>query len=257
MEWDESKHPRDEAGRFTGKGTTFRQNTPYEELTNREKHDIIKNPPENNKNEELERYNREYHSRPKQKVVRNPKDAAKWKRYDDDYEKYKSSEPKITADMQEISKLSNMPLKGLEHRFKEKESYDRKVRDKRIGAGREDSIGDAVRYTFEHPMENAANAIKSNIKMLSNKGYKIEKIDNKWKDDGAYNGINVDVVSPDGVPMEVQYITEFNSHIKNQMHAYYDLSRDTTVPENIRTLAEKEMKNISKKWARPVGIEEV
>lgn len=162
-----------------GKGKEFRQNTLYENLTKLDKSDIIKNPPKDSEKEELERYNKEYHSRPKQKVVRKPEDAVKWKRYDDDYEKYKSFEPKITADMQEVSTLSEMPLKGLEHRFKEKESYDRKVRDKRIGAGREDSIGDAVRYTFEHPMENAATAIKSNLKMLSDKGYKIEKIDNK------------------------------------------------------------------------------
>ena len=227
------------------------------ELTKRDKSDIIKNPPKDSEKEELERYNRAYHSRPKQKVVRNPEDAVKWKRYDDDYEKYKSSEPKITADMQEVSTLSKMPLKGLEHRFKEKESYDRKVRDKRIGADREDSIGDAVRYTFEHPMENAAGAIKNNLKMLSDKGYKIKKIDNKWKDGGAYNGINVDIVSPDGVPMEVQYITEFNSRIKDKMHAYYDLARDETVPENIQKLAKQKMGEIAKQWNRPANIEEV
>ncbi len=249
--------PEEAVALHFGKEKAFRQNTPYEKLTKRDKSDTIKVPLTDSEKEELERYNQEYHNRPKQKVVRNPEDAAKWKRYDNDYDSFSKAEPNITADMREISTLSKMPLIGLSYRFKEKESYDRKVRDKRIGTGREDAIGDAIRYTFEHPMENATNAIKNNLRMLEEKGYKIAKIDNKWKDDGAYNGINVDIISPDGVPMEVQYITEFNYLIKNQMHDYYDLSRDTTVPENIRNLASQEMQKIAKKWARPVGIEEV
>ena len=82
-------------------------------------------------------------------------------------------------------------------------------------------------------------------------------MDNKWKDDGAYNGINVDVVSPSGVPMEIQYMTEHNRKVKEDMHKYYEISRDSRTPNDIKELAERKMHEVAKKWLKPKGIEEV
>ena len=93
--------------------------------------------------------------------------------------------------------------------------------------------------------------------MLRKKGYNIVAVDNKWKDDGAYNGINVDVISPSGVPMEIQYMTKYNHEVKEGMHKYYEISRDSRTPAHIKELAERKMQELSKRWERPNGIEEV
>ena len=95
------------------------------------------------------------------------------------------------------------------------------------------------------------------LDLLRKKGYNIIAVDNKWKDDGAYNGINVDVISPSGVPMEIQYMTENNHDVKEAMHKYYEISRDSRTPTDIKELAERKMRELSKRWERPKGIEEV
>lgn len=193
---------------------------------------------------------------PKEPIVRKPQDAEKWEVYDKDYETYKTKEPAITADIDAISKETGMPLIGRDYRLKGKGSYDRKVNDKRLN-GEYKPLGDVVRYTFEHSMDNAPKEINANLNKLREKGYKVVAVDNKWKNSGAYNGINVDVISPSGVPMEIQYMTTDNHKIKEEMHRYYEISRDKRTPEHIRDLAERKMREISKLWKRPKGIEEV
>ena len=96
-----------------------------------------------------------------------------------------------------------------------------------------------------------------NLDLLRKKGYNIVAVDNKWKDDGAYNGINVDVISPSGVSMEIQYMTEHNRKVKENMHKYYEISRDSSTPAHIKELAERKMREVAKKWLKPKDIEEV
>ena len=88
-------------------------------------------------------------------------------------------------------------------------------------------------------------------------GYNIIKIDNKWKDNGPYNGINVDIVSPNGIPIEVQFMTRNNYDVKERMHHYYEIARDSMTPEHIRRAANKKIQELSKLWERPERIEDV
>ncbi len=193
---------------------------------------------------------------PREPVVRKKEDAEKWARYDRDYDTYKAKEPAITADMDEIAKETGMPLIGRDFRLKGKGSYDRKVNDKRLNSEYK-PLGDVVRYTFQHSLEYAPSEIKSNLKMLRQKGYKVVSIDNKWKDEGSYNGINVDIVSPSGVPMEIQYLTLRNAELKEKFHKYYEISRDTRTPEKIKSLSDRKMKELSRFWEEPKGIKEI
>lgn len=193
---------------------------------------------------------------PRAPIVRQQEDAEKWARYDKDYETYKAKEPKITEDMDMISEKTGMPLIGRDFRLKSKGSYDRKVNDKRL-KGEYKPLGDVVRYTFQHSMENAPQEINTNLEELRKIGYKVVAIDNKWKDDGAYNGINVDVISPSGVPMEIQYMTYKNQETKEKFHRYYEISRDKRTPANIKGLADRKMRELAKLWEIPKGIEEV
>ena len=270
QEWHEQDHPRDEDGKFTDKsgavGTLdprkieYRQNTPYAKIiaddrareAERERREAEHQKPLTpEENKRLDEY-----KIPKEPIVRKPEDAAKWKLYDEDFDFYTVSEPQITDDMDKISELTGMPLIGRDYRLKGKASYDRKVNDKRLG-GEYRPIGDAVRYTFEHTTENAPAQIHSNLKRFCDMGYRVVAIDNKWNDTSAYNGINVDIISPSGVPMEVQFTTRENHKIKEEMHRFYEISRDKRTPEDIRELAERKMILLETLWKKPKGIEEV
>ena len=89
------------------------------------------------------------------------------------------------------------------------------------------------------------------------KGYNIIAVDNKWKESGAYKGINVDIVSPKGIPIEVQFTTYNNSDLKNRMHRYYEIVRDSRTPATIQALAEKKMYELATLWEVPDRITEV
>ncbi len=193
---------------------------------------------------------------PQEPIARLEKDAEKWEKYDADYDRYKSEEPNITKDVDKISQESGLPLIGREYRLKSKKSYDRKVNDKRLQNDYK-PLGDVVRYTFEHKLENAPEDINKTLAKFREMGYNIVAVDNKWRDAGAYNGINVDIVSPNGVHMEVQFMTRNNHAVKEMMHHYYEIARDSRTPEHIRKAANKKMQKLSKLWERPERIEEV
>ncbi len=227
---------------YTGKGTEMRVNTSYSE--------IVKD------TAPLDMDALQNYKVPKDPVVRKPQDAQKWAKYDADYERYKTEEPTITRDVDDISRETGLPFIGRDFRLKSKGSYDRKVNDKRLYSEYK-PLGDTVRYTFEHKLKNAPEDIRKTLAKFEEKGYNIIAVDNKWKDDDAYNGINVDIVSPNGVPMEVQFMTLNNHDTKEQMHRYYEIARDNRTPANIRALAEKKMYEIAKMWEYPDRITEV
>lgn len=193
---------------------------------------------------------------PKAPVVRREKDAEQWARYDSDYHLYESEEPSITKDVDKISAEVGLPLIGREHRLKGKQSYDRKVNDKRLGKDYK-QIGNAVRYTFEHKSQNAVKDIQKTLAKFEENGYTIISVDNKWKANGVYKGVNVDILSPKGVPIEVQFLTKRNHALKDVMHKYYEIARASTTPERIKALAEKKMQELATLWEYPEGIKEL
>ena len=82
-------------------------------------------------------------------------------------------------------------------------------------------------------------------------------IDNKWKADGVYKGVNVDIISPNGVPMEVQFLTKQNHWLKEIMHNYYEIARDSKTTEHIKKLAEEKMRQLAELWEEPDDIKEL
>lgn len=229
-------------GELSGKGTEFRQNTGYS--------DLLKD------TAPAADLGLQAYQTPKEKIIRRPEDAEKWAKYDDDYRRYKAAEPNITKDVDEISAQTGLPLIGRDWRLKGEKSYERKVNDKRIN-GPYKPLGDVVRYTFEHKVQNAPEDIKKTLDKFKEKGYNIVAVDNRWKDSGSYNGINCDLVSPDGIPIEVQFHTLRNSKIKELNHKYYEIARDSRTPVNIRLAAEKKMQEFEKLWEIPDRIKEV
>ena len=253
QEYDESTGRYGDSLDYTGKGKEYRQNTPYEEI-------IRGTVPEtaygfadknNQDDDELNSY-----QLPKEPIVRKRQDAEKWAKYDYDYERYKKEEPNITKDVDDISKAVGLSLIGREHWLKSKKSYDRKVNDKRLSVDYK-PLGDVIRYTFEHKIQKAPEDIRKTLAKFEEKGYNIIAVDNKWKESGAYKGINVDIVSPKGIPIEVQFTTYNNSDLKNRMHRYYEIVRDSRTPATIKALAEKKMYELATLWEVPDRITEV
>ena len=193
---------------------------------------------------------------PKSTIIRQEKDAEQWARYDNDYQFYKQEEPSITIDVDKIANEEGLRLIGREHRLKSKQSYDRKVNDKRIGKPYK-QIGDVVRYTFEHQQKNAVKDIRKTLANFQKKGYTILAIDNKWKSDGVFKGVNVDILSPKGVPIEVQFMTKNNHMLKEIMHKYYEIARASTTPQNVKEQAEQKMRELAVMWEEPAGIKEL
>lgn len=227
---------------LSGKGTEYRQNTGYENLINEAKPVT---------EQDLSNY-----KIPKDKIVRKQEDAMEWEKYDADYKKYQEEEPNITKDVDEISAMTGLPLIGRDYRLKGEKSYERKVHDKRLHKPYK-PLGDVVRYTFEHKVENAPEDIRKTLDKFKEKGYNILAVDNRWKDSGAYNGINCDLVSPNGIPIEVQFHTNRNHKIKEAMHRYYEIARDSRTPANYRKAAEESMNKLAQKWEIPDRITEV
>ena len=57
--------------------------------------------------------------------------------------------------------------------------------------------------------------------------------------------------------MEVQFLTKQNHWLKEIMHHYYEISRDSKTPEHIKKLAEEKMRQLAKLWEEPDDIKEL
>ena len=108
-----------------------------------------------------------------------------------------------------------------------------------------------------HKAKDSVKDIRKTLAKFEENGYAIVAIDNKWKTNGAYKGVNVDILSPQGVPIEVQFMTEYNHIIKQAMHKYYETARASTTPARIKALAEKKMQELATLWEYPEGIKEL
>ena len=102
----------------------------------------------------------------------------------------------------------------------------RKALDKGI-APEEIEIGDALRYTMvsDNP-KTAIKAFEEALRDLEGQGHEVLQIANSWSDGNAYQGINVDVKSPEGLTWELQFHTSESFDLKMANHADYEVMRD-------------------------------
>ena len=74
---------------------------------------------------------------------------------------------------------------------------------------------------------------------LTKKGYQIDRVGNSWGDD-YYQGLNMTLISPNGQYFELQFHTEDSFMVKEKInHVYYEQSRDSTLSENARKIAQE------------------
>lgn len=199
-------------------------------------------------------------------------DSEGWFRLQGDYRKLNAysktvaNEPKITADLQAISKATDVEMVGLEYRIKSKESYLRKVASDAKGTDLQaisDAISgtnDVIRYTYQSSPDKLVNAYKDVHQELLAKGYEQFKLKNTWLiRSNPYKGINSNYRSPDGQRFEVQFHTPESFALKNgELHALYEKWRvmpNKADPEAVKL--SKQMSEMSSKLQVPDRIEEV
>jgi phage-related protein (TIGR01555 family) len=178
------------------------------------------------------------------------------------YDKSRRNEKEITPVMNEIASELGVKMYGLEYSVKTASSVEDKIqRNMKKGLTDQDAIdsmNDIVRYTqlCEHN-KIAENTLKT-VELLSEKGYDVTDIDNKYLDPNSdYKGVHINAFSPDGQSFELQIHSKQSMDVKNSIHSLYEESRNVKTNEERRKELRKIMKEISLKVPNPKGIESV
>lgn len=140
-----------------------------------------------------------------------------------------SAEPAVTADMKELER-KDAHLQGLDYRLKSLDSLMRKIESDAdegqtsltaAAAG----ISDVLRYTLTCSADDYSVMVPSALTTLEEKGYTVEKFRNAWGG-RFYQGINVHLMSPAGVRVELQFHTPQSFAVKQASHAVYEIRRN-------------------------------
>ncbi|MCI6099962.1 MAG: hypothetical protein MR630_10180 [Selenomonas sp.] len=140
-----------------------------------------------------------------------------------------AAETNVTQDMKRLEN-DDMQLQGLDYRFKGEESLIRKIES---DAEKQDialevaakNIHDVLRYTLTIDADRYQEAVPNVLSQLTSSGYTVEKFNNSWGGK-YYQGVNVQLESPDGVPVELQLHTPQSFAVKQASHGVYEIRRD-------------------------------
>lgn len=137
------------------------------------------------------------------------------------------NEPRITADLDTISRMSGAHTEGLDYRLKGEDSLKRKIFTDLLETPANMPVADvkdAVRYTFVHDESGYTKGVEAARQMMMDRGYEPVGLKNTWGDDG-YKGINSTWRSPDGQLFELQHHTPTSFETKMSAHEMYEEQR--------------------------------
>ena len=140
-----------------------------------------------------------------------------------------AAERSVTQYMKSLEN-GDQKLQGLDYRLKEEGSLARKIESdaKEQGIALEsaaENIHDVLRYTLTIDADRYQEAVPRVLSQLTSAGYTVAKFNNAWGGK-YYQGVNVQLESPDGVPVELQLHTPQSFAIKQASHAVYEIRRD-------------------------------
>jgi len=163
-------------------------------------------------------------------------------------------EPKVTRDMIDLSGRHGGRMMGLEHRLKTQFSLSEKISVRagsRTIAKASDEIHDAIRYTMQFGDGDYIDSVGKVVEDLRARGYKVV-MRNNWVKGNPYFGVNAQVLSPDGIKMELQFHTKASLALKAKTHPIYEQLRVSSDPV-VQTALHKEMADMAKVVRFPVG----
>lgn len=207
----------------------------------------------------------------KDSVSKNDKDRIEkvekniaYKLSDKVLERARANEAKVTPLLARFAKENNASLEGLDHRFKERESMARKIRDRantsldgsvsfnESAKKQADSLNDGLRYTLVSPNAKYNENISKLRSEFKTKGYSEAKYWDAWKSSDVYKGVNITFKNNlDKSLFEVQIHTEESLAAKEKIHPLYESFRSIeTSPSEKRKLLFK-MRQQVKSLKRP------
>ncbi len=146
-------------------------------------------------------------------------------------------EPEITSLLSRLAALEQAELVGLDHRFKTKESAERKLRkmlarDPRLDIARADTR-DSLRYTWlleDDPAGHYVAAIRRSLARLAQAGHETISVANYWPRGDSYSGVNCKLEPPSGPIWELQFQTGASLKVQHDTHDLYEQLRDPATP---------------------------
>lgn len=183
---------------------------------------------------------------------------------------------RLDDEMQDIARRLGAKLDGLAFSVKGRESMERKVRTKVLesrdaGNARSaediiaEDIRDANRYTMIVNTETYGDDVARFVEALRARGYRFD--DGLWRntwsvkdEDGfprAYRGLNVNMRSPDGDLIEVQFHTPESFKVKQKNHKMYEEARLPETSATRRAELEGQMAGNVSAIPEPKGWESV
>jgi len=143
--------------------------------------------------------------------------------------KAQAAEPEITAVMQSMAQ-DGAYLAGLDNRFKDTDSLAGKIfadaEAKQLSLpSAAAAISDVLRYTLIFDASDYSERVPQTLAQLTAKGYRVEKFRNAWGGK-FYQGINTQLISPQGMRVELQFHTAQSYAIKQASHEVYEIRRN-------------------------------
>ncbi len=141
-------------------------------------------------------------------------------------------EPSVTPLLREIAERRGGDLAGLEHRFKSRDSLERKIAaalagDPGLWAG-DAVIDDALRYTVrvgDTPAGHHVRVIREILSAFESRGHRVVKVKNYWPGGDTYSGVNSVLLAPGGLSWELQFHTPLSLATKSRTHPLYEVYR--------------------------------
>jgi hypothetical protein len=149
---------------------------------------------------------------------------------------------KITPALRAIeSQDPHRHLVGLKNCLKGRDRIKEKVSDnvKALTISADEafsSVPDTVRYTFQYSEAQYTRSVRSDITLLEDQGFMLDKLRNSWSSD-HYKGINSQWIEPGtGQRFEVQFHTHISFEAKQLTHGAYERLRAEPKPDKFEQL---------------------
>lgn len=179
-------------------------------------------------------------------------------RFSQQFDTAQDREPEITSAVQQLADKLGMPLQGFDFRKKGLKSAVRKYNDD-LEKDDNPSLNDLVRFTHDVKHETFGDDVNRALQAYKDSGFEIMKVKNYWeKDDNPYNGINVNMRTPNGQVIEVQFHTKDSLDVKeNQMHKIYEEMRLFPEGSPEYNKLNEQSWEISRRQEKPVGVNKI
>jgi len=174
--------------------------------------------------------------------------------------KAREAEDGITAAMQQLE-TDGAYLEGLENRFKRADSLSGKIladaEEKHesldVAAA---AISDVLRYTLVVDEKSYALQVPKALHQLEAAGFTVIKFRNAWGGK-FYQGINAQLMSSEGVRVELQFHTAQSYAIKQVSHEVYEIRRNPQATEQERAEATRMSIVYNNHVIMPAGADKV